>query len=148
MRSVPPETPRTGLPSSGTMYTPTPPSAPRSLTAPSSSRSRDSVAWVTSMPSSASIAASSVWLCTDCEDRIEMMRACRPTRVAEVMPRLPLAPVLARTSLRSSLALVFGKSCLDSRSLQQPHQQRLLGVQPVLGLVPHRAARSVDDLVG
>src|SRR5215813_6065260 len=27
-----------------------------------------------------------------------------------VMPRLPLAPVLARTSLRSSLAVVFGKS--------------------------------------
>ena len=27
-----------------------------------------------------------------------------------LMPRLPLAPVLARTSLRSSLALVFGRS--------------------------------------
>src|SRR5215208_960272 len=31
---------------------------------------------------------------------------------ARLMPRLPLAPVLARSSLRSSLALVFGNSCL------------------------------------
>src|SRR5689334_21893960 len=32
-------------------------------------------------------------------------------RLREFMSRLPLAPVLARTSLRSSLALVFGNSC-------------------------------------
>src|SRR6185503_13938843 len=32
---------------------------------------------------------------------------------SSVMPRPPLAPVLARTSLRSSLAHVFGWSCLD-----------------------------------
>src|SRR5258705_2227391 len=33
-----------------------------------------------------------------------------PTTIALVMPRLPLAPVLARSSLRSSLALGFGWS--------------------------------------
>ena len=31
-------------------------------------------------------------------------------RLRVVMPRLPLAPVLARSSLRSSLAVVFGRS--------------------------------------
>src|SRR4029077_9420843 len=39
-------------------------------------------------------------------------------RLRVVMPRLPLAPVLARSSLRCSLAVVFGWSCLDSRSLR------------------------------
>src|SRR5215207_136978 len=39
-------------------------------------------------------------------------------RLRVLMPRLPLAPVLARSSLRSSLAFVFGCSCLDSRSLR------------------------------
>ena len=34
-----------------------------------------------------------------------------PTTIALLMPRLPLAPVLARSSLRSSLALGFGCSC-------------------------------------
>src|SRR5258705_13317704 len=97
------------------------------------------------MPSSASIVGSSLWLPTDVEDRIDTMRACRPALVAaEVMPRLPPAPVLARASLRSSLALVFGSS---SRLLQQPRQQRLLGMQPVLRLIPHGALRSVDHLV-
>ncbi len=51
------------------------------------------------------------------------MRACRPARVAAEV-----------TS--------------DSRSLQQPHQQRLLRVQPVLGFVPHRAVRPVDHVIG
>src|SRR6476660_8919465 len=37
---------------------------------------------------------------------------------SSVMPRPPLAPVLARSSLRSSLAHVFGWSCLDPRSLR------------------------------
>src|SRR6476620_994015 len=32
-------------------------------------------------------------------------------RLAVLMPRLPLAPVLARSSLRSSLVLAFGCSC-------------------------------------
>src|SRR5688572_27965748 len=46
-----------------------------------------------------------------------MVRGGRPVRPSSapppssVMPRLPLAPVLARSSLRSSLALVFGWSC-------------------------------------
>src|SRR6478609_3306308 len=41
-----------------------------------------------------------------------------PTTIALLMPRLPLAPVLARSLLRSSLALGFGCSCLASHSLR------------------------------
>src|SRR6478672_3888237 len=166
MRSVPPDTPRTGLPSSGTTYTPTPPSAPRSFTAPSSSRSRDSVAWVTSMPSSASIAASSLWLRTECDDTSAMMRACRPTRVADVMRdpasllaaqscALP-ASLLAAQSCALPASLLAAQSCAlpasllaaQSCALQQPYQERLLGMQPILGFVPHGALRPVDDVVG
>src|SRR6476646_7513869 len=51
------------------------------------------------------------------------------------MPRLPLAPVLARPSLRSSLAIVFGCSCLDPRPLpssllprRAPHPRSSSGV--------------------
>src|SRR6478752_977807 len=39
-------------------------------------------------------------------------------RLRVLMPRLPLAPVLARSLLRSSLALGFGCSCLASHSLR------------------------------
>ena len=53
------------------------------------------------------------------------MRACRPARVRGGRHAAVIATVL-----------------------QQPHQQCLLGVQPVLGLVPHRAVRPVDHLVG
>src|SRR6201988_5508920 len=38
--------------------------------------------------------------------------------MTSVMPRLPLAPVLARSSLRSSLAVVFGCSWLHSEGRQ------------------------------
>src|SRR5918997_1094563 len=44
--------------------------------------------------------------------------AIRAANASVLMPRLPLAPVLARASLRSSLAVVFADSCLDSRSLR------------------------------
>src|ERR1700741_4937867 len=56
-------------------------------------------------------------------------------RLRVFMPRLPLAPVLARPSPRSSLAIVFGCSCLDSRSLRSslvprhdPHSRSSSGV--------------------
>ena len=57
------------------------PSAPRSLTAPSSSRSRDRVAWVTWMPSAASSSASSVCERTARPRIRSTIRACRPARV-------------------------------------------------------------------
>ncbi|SLH38744.1 Uncharacterised protein [Mycobacteroides abscessus subsp. abscessus] len=88
-RSVPPVTPRTGLPSSGTTYTPAPPSAARSFTAPSSSRSRERVAWVVSMPSAASRAASSDWLRTAWAESSSTMRDCRPARVRAMAGPLP-----------------------------------------------------------
>ena len=45
--------------------------------------------------------------------------ASAPTRSGpRPLPRLPLAPVLARASLRSSLALAFGCSCLGCSSAQ------------------------------
>src|SRR5437879_10439433 len=95
------------------------------------------------MPSSASRAASSPWLLIDDDDRTATMRACRPARVVSGVALLwVIAPLL----LIASLCIVDGAASL--RPLQQPHQQRLLGVQPVLGLVPDRAARSVHHLVG
>ena len=49
---------------------------------------------------------------------------------------------------RPAAGRVSAAPSIGHRPLQQPHQQRLLGVQPVLGLVPHRAVRAVDHLVG
>ena len=43
-----------------------------------------------------------------------------------LMPRLPLAPVLARTSLRSSLAVVCGCSCAE----QSPPQGGCIAEDP------------------
>ena len=61
------------------------PSEPRSFTAPSSSRSRDSVAWVTSTPLSASSRAS--WVCevTGPAEISSTIRACRADRVTAVV---------------------------------------------------------------
>src|SRR5882757_9118067 len=88
-----------------------------------------------------------------------------PTTTAVVIPRLPLAPVLSRSSLRSSLALGFGPSCqgavIVTRGLlagQRPGdlgRDRAVGQPGLLGDgVGHlpRAAldhteRPVDDLV-
>ena len=35
-----------------------------------------------------------------------------------------------------------------TRPLHQPHQQGLLGVQPVLGFIPNRAVHAVDHVIG
>ena len=115
----------TGLPSSGTTYTPAPPSAARSFTAPSSSRSRDSVAWVASMPSSA-------------EQRREFGLAAHRCAASELDDAgLPSGRESARCS-----------RLLCGSLLEQPHQQRLLRVQAVLRLVPDHALRAVEHLVG
>ena len=45
-------------------------------------------------------------------------RAPSMAATADLTSRLTLAPVLARASLRSSLGIVFGSSCLDSPSLR------------------------------
>ena len=110
-----------------------PPSAPRSLTAPSSSRSRDSVAWVVSMPSASSSASSSLWLRTCWRETSSTIRACR---------------VGARAAPRSGRGVAGAGRRVLIGALQQPGQQRLLGVQPVLRLVPDRAARAVEHRVG
>ena len=98
---------------------------PRTLTASSSTRSRDSVAWVTRTPRPASSSASSV-----CE---------RTSWWA------------SRSTIRCWRALLVGRDCAASfidRCSSEPGEQRLLGVQPVLGLVPDDALRAVDDLGG
>src|SRR4029077_9643701 len=117
----------------------------RSFTAPSSSRSRDSVACVTSIPSAASSAASSLWLRTSADDRVATMRACRTARVTSDVVFEPLW-VIAPLLLIASLCIVAGAASF--RPLQKPHQQRLLRMQPILGLVPDRAVRPVDHVVG
>ena len=53
-----------------------------------------------------------------------------------------LVPGRLRGRPRRSVAVMTRTSCLG----EQPGQQRLLGVQPVLGLVPDDALRAVDDL--
>ncbi len=70
---------------------------PRSLTAPSSSRSRESVAWVTSMPSSASSRAS--WVCevTGCAPISSTMRACRAP-AGQRPPVMTSAPAASTTA--------------------------------------------------
>ena len=101
-----------------------PESAPRTFTAPSSSRSRDRVAWVTSIPSAASSPPVPSGSCIACWHQLGDSRVPAPTS--------------SRGRRRWSSSLL----------LQQPRQQRLLGMQPVLRLVPHRAGGPVDHLVG
>src|SRR5690606_32254500 len=76
----------TGSPSSGMTYTAPP--AVRTFTAPSSSRSRDSVAWVTCTPCAASSSASSVWERTLRERTSSTIRACR----AALVTTAPVSP--------------------------------------------------------
>src|SRR5690349_9092159 len=60
--------------------------------------------------------------------------------ISKFMPRLPLAPVLARASLRSSLVLVFGCS-----RLRLPWQsQQPFGDDVALNLVGARVDRSAE----
>src|SRR6202021_3058792 len=54
--------------------------------------------------------------------------------------------VIAPLLLIASLCVVAGAASF--RPLQKPHQQRLLRMQPILGLVPDRAVRPVDHVVG
>src|SRR3982751_2283725 len=69
----------------------------------------------------------------------------------------PSGTRLARTAPTRSGGTSWAGLASDDRayrranSLYEPEQekqQRFLRVQPVLGLVPHRGVRSVDDLVG
>ena len=79
-------------------------SAPLTLTAPSSSRSRDSVAWVTCTPSAASSSASSVCDRTACVPDQLVDRACRAARVS--------GPVTRRSASTSQASSAF---CACSR---------------------------------
>src|SRR3954468_10289884 len=83
------------------------------------------------------------------------MLSSRTSRVeTAVIPRLPLAPVLARSSLRTSLAIVFGKSCgdlvagLGAKSGQHIVAQRLGlerdGVRTVAGDLAGEAVEHAD----
>ena len=109
-------------PSAGTAYT-SAPEAARTLTASSSTRSRDRVAWVT----------------------------CRPLRgeqVGELGLRADLVPGQQLDDLLLAGVLGGGREggVGHVSSSRQPGEDRLLGVQAVLGLVPHHALRPVDDL--
>ena len=109
-------------PSPGTAYTRFLPTRTRS--APTSTRSRDRVAWVTSMPSPARWSSSSVCERTGVEARISTIRCWRAAREVETVIAPPPALVL----------------------LDEPRQQRLLRVQAVLGLLPDQGCRAVDHL--
>src|ERR1700712_3865681 len=92
------------------------------------------------MPLSARSAAS--WVCevTGCAAMTSAMRACRAGRVS--------AAVIARAGATGARGATREWPWLVSRSLQEPDEDSLLGVQPVLGLVPHDALRPVDDRGG
>src|SRR3954468_20730658 len=104
------------------------PAGVRTFTAPSSSRSRDSVACVTSTPETARRRPSSVWLENGLASSSSTMRAWRAAFVNGT----------ARTWARRGEAMC-------SALFQQPGQQRLLRMQPVFGLVPDGGLRAVDD---
>src|SRR5690348_4367105 len=82
-----------------------------------------------------------------------VFRSCSRSGVCQMsvlIPRLPLAPVLARASLRSSLALAFGRQKL-LRDVDVPAAQPLaeplgLGVEPRL-IRDALAEDAVDDEV-
>src|SRR5215471_2912298 len=115
--------------SPGSAYT-REPSAARSRTTPSSSRSLDRVACATCMPAyRSSSPASCSCECTCSMARIEAIRACLAAFVAGAD-----GPVMSVVQ--------------PSGSLQQPGQQRLLRVQPVLRLIPDDTGRAVDHLGG
>ena len=94
-------------------------------------------------------------------DRTEFLEVARQRGLGDVdalvgqhRGQLALAAHRLRRQDRHDAGLPTGpgrvliSGCVITDPLQQPHQQRLLRVQPVLGLVPHRAVRAVDHLVG
>ena len=109
-------------PSPGTAYTRARPE--RTFTAPSSTRSRDSVACVTSMPSLG--------------EQVEQL-GLRAHRVPAAGSRRSGAGGRVRAGRDGHRGRL--------RSSRQD-EQGLLGVQPVLGLVPDHRLRAVDDLGG
>ena len=120
-RSVPPETPRTGLPSSGRRRRRAAVCGAK-LTAPNSSRSRDKVAWVASMPSAASSAAS----------------------------RSGCVPACATAARRYGLAAGTGRGARRLRlrpACEKPDQQRFCGAAGSRPR-PTPRLRSVDDVGG
>ena len=86
------------------------------------------------MPSPASSATNSDCDCTGVLASSSMMRACRAALVAGTSAR--------RDCGRADRALVA------ITTLHQERQQRLLGMQPVLGLVEDERMRAVDDRRG
>src|SRR4051794_21593387 len=120
----------------------------RTFTAPSSSRSRDSVAWVTATPSIASRRPSSVWERTGPAVISSAMRASRPVLVSA-------GRTVAVTDGRRALVTrppphprpppTGGAGFAGSRRLHEEGEESLLGVQTVLRLVEDDAVRAVDD---
>src|SRR5687767_10566179 len=93
----------------------------RSFTAPSSSRSRDTVAWVAMNPSSASRSTSSAWLVTPWFSSSCPMKCCRCAFVIRL-----LRPA-------SSMA-----------GPQEEREDAADGVHAVRGLWPHQRLRALD----
>src|SRR5918992_7164 len=96
----------------------------RTLTAPSSSRSRLTVAWVRFRPSVARSSTNWTWLEITCSSRSRAMRCWRCG--------------LPRAISACSLRVASGE--LD--------EDRAVGVHAVLGLRPHHGVGAVDHLVG
>src|SRR5213075_145117 len=105
-------------------YTLSPPAA-RTLMAPSSSRSRDTVACVATTPSPARRSTTCDWLVTAWCSRMRAMRCCRWV-------------FASFTSVMASSAALG----------EQPPQQSPRRVQAVGGLHPDAALRAVDDFPG
>src|SRR5437868_1966666 len=87
----------------------------RTFNAPSSSRSRLTVAWVATTPSAASSSTNWIWLDTGCSSRSLAMRCWR-----------------------------WGLPRVATSGLQELGQQRPGGVHPVGGLFPHHRRGAVD----
>src|SRR3712207_7548495 len=92
------------------------------------------------MPPSASSAASCVCEVTGWTSMSSRMRAWRAERVSAVVTRI--APGVAGAVAPPGC----GGRRLVSRVLQEPDEDGLLRVQPVLLLVPDPAPRPVDDV--
>src|SRR5207248_8923618 len=103
----------------GTAYTVSPPGM-RTLTAPSSSRSRETVACVAITPSLARRSTTCAWLVTAFCSSNRAMRCCR-CGFASLMMR------------RASYVLH-----------EKPVQEAPLGVEAVLGLLPHQTLRAFE----
>src|SRR5690606_18410308 len=99
-------------------------------TAPISTRSRESVAWVTSSPSSLSSPSSSAWDLTELLPKKARMRAWRAVFVLGWEDMLELH------------SWVFGQAGGD----HQPGHHGLLCVHAVFGFVEHYRLRAVDHL--